>query len=56
MPNMNYCRFGNTANDLEDCYEHMEDSVEELSEFEKKARTKLIDLCIDIAFDYGEKE
>ena len=41
MANMSYCRFENTANDLEDCYDHLGD--EDLSDSEKRARGKLID-------------
>ena len=50
MPNMSYCRFHNTAADLEDCQEHMDD--EGLSEAEKRARTELIRLCHQIAADF----
>jgi hypothetical protein len=31
---MSYCRFENTLADLWDCYEHLGDDVEELSEDE----------------------
>lgn len=48
--NMSYCRFENTAKDLRDCYENMDNG---LSESEKKARERLIRLCIYIARDYG---
>jgi len=51
--NMSYCRFHNTLADLQDCYEHIEDS--DLSDMEQKAKDKLIDLCIDIAADYSEE-
>ena len=52
MPNMSYCRFENTLRDLEDCLENMDDK--ELSEYEEKARKRLIELCADIAEDYKE--
>lgn len=56
MPNMSYCRFQNTVSDLRDCrdalYEHDADT---LSEDEQKARRRLIELCVEIAVDYGEE-
>lgn len=51
MSNMSYCRFVNTVADLDDCYENMDDA--DLGDMETKARKRLIDLCIDIACDYG---
>ncbi len=51
MGNMSYCRFQNTAEDLQDCYDNLD--VDDISESEKKARTRLIKLCISIAEDYG---
>jgi len=51
MPNMSYCRFQNTLNDLRDCQEHIEDK--DLSKDELQAKHTLIDLCIDIALDNG---
>jgi hypothetical protein len=59
MANMSYCRFGNTERDLYDCYIANEMYVpENLSEEEKKARKRLIELCITIAreFDYELEE
>jgi len=47
MPNMSYCRFENTLNDLRDCYENMDDK--DLNEFEEKAKLELIKLCVEIA-------
>lgn len=52
--NMSYCRFENTVGDLEDCYDHLND--EGLSEHEAKARTRLINLCRDIAAEQEELE
>lgn len=54
MGNMSYCRFSNTLQDLEDCYEHM-DATGELSEEEADARRRLIELCGDISGDYGHE-
>jgi len=51
MGNMSYCRFENTLDDLRDCYENMDN--EHISTIEDKARDKLINLCVDIALDYG---
>ena len=53
MANMSYCRFQNTVADLSDCYDHMED---ELSDDEEKARQRLIKLCTQILWDYGETD
>lgn len=53
MSNMSHCRFENTAGDLEDCYKNMDET--DSSEWELKARKKLINLCIDIAQDYGDE-
>jgi len=53
MANMSYCRFQNTLSDLQDCYAHM-DEEEELSNDEKDARKWLIELCVDIANEFGE--
>lgn len=46
MSNMSYCKFQNTLNDLEDCYDTIGD---QLSPDEERARKKLIDLCEKIA-------
>ena len=43
MTNMGYCRFENTARDLSDCIDHLNDT--DLSESEKDARDNLIELC-----------
>jgi ElaB/YqjD/DUF883 family membrane-anchored ribosome-binding protein len=47
MPNLSYCRFQNTADDLADCRDHIDD--EHLSAKEDRARTRLITLCREIA-------
>ena len=46
--NMSYCRFYNTLQDLKDCYYNIED-VDNMSFEEKRARKKLIEICMDIA-------
>ena len=53
MGNMGYCRFENTLDDLEDCYENMDSS--DLSESEDRCRKRLIKLCVDIAGDFGDE-
>lgn len=53
MPNMSYCRFENTYPELRDCYEAMGDDVEELSPEEQKYRKRIINLCCDVAIEYG---
>jgi len=47
MGNMSYCRFQNTAVDLQDCYDHIDE--EGLSKDENRARTHLVTLCREIA-------
>jgi len=62
MPNMSYCRFRNTLQDLDDCYEHWEDLVEEETEDEVRddeeirARERILELCEQIVQAYSEKE
>ena len=54
MANMSYCRFQNTASDLRDCYDHMDDEIEDDSA-ESKARRRMIRIACDIADDYGHE-
>lgn len=54
MSNMSYCRFENTFRDLQDCRDHMDETAD-LSPEEKKARSWLIDLCMEISDDYGDE-
>lgn len=49
MPNMSYCRFQNTLNDLMDCEEHFDDMV---SPQEDKYRQKLFKICKKIVDAY----
>lgn len=56
MSNMSYCVFRNTLGDLQDAYEALSDHPDGLSPEERKARQKLIDLCLDIADEYGGGE
>lgn len=45
MANMSYCRFENTLDDLQDCFDHLH---EELSESENRCRKALVELCRSI--------
>ena len=46
MPNMSYCRFENTAQDLQDClYALEEGETTELSRFERRGLRNLLRLC-----------
>ena len=53
MPNMSYCRFRNTLNDLRDCIDHIED---ELEGEENYARSALISVCKRIVANLPEEE
>jgi hypothetical protein len=55
MANMSYCRFENTANDLEDCFEHMGDDINELSKSETKYRLSIIQTAKEIIEDFGHE-
>jgi hypothetical protein len=55
MSNMSYCRFENTVADLEDCFDHMDENMDDKSDLEQRAGKKLIDLCCDIALDYSSE-
>ena len=59
MANMSYCRFRNTANDLDDCLDalaNMEDFRKELPPEELRAALNLIKLCRMLADDYGDEQ
>ena len=53
MSNMSYCRFENTADDLFDCLEHIED---DLGQIEHEARRRLINHCREIVKAADEDE
>ena len=45
MPNMSYCRFENTVNDMQDCLNAIEDNeCNDLSEYEIKALQHFLEL------------
>ena len=49
MPNMSYCRFENTVNDMRDCINAIEDrETDELSSYEVRALEEFLDLARDI--------
>jgi hypothetical protein len=50
---MSYCRFENTYRDLRDCFENWSD--EDLSKDEKTYKEMMLDLCIDIVEQYGDR-
>ena len=60
MPNMSYCRFENTLQDLLDCYDALTiDSLEvlkeDMSEREGEALVELVDLCKNIYLEFGDE-
>lgn len=56
MPNMSYCRFRNTLEDRKDCERNMDLDEERAVPQEVRARQKLIDLCKQIASEYGDAD
>ena len=57
MSNMSYCRFENTYQDLQDCYDALSNAnMEDLSESEQRYAKKLIKMCTNIADDFAEDE
>ena len=62
MGNMSYCRFENTYEDLEDCYNALQEEggvkgiEEEANQYEKPYIRKLIELCKDIVEEFGDEE
>jgi len=51
MPNMSYCRFNNTLNDLRDCENALEEE-EAMSRVERSKALFLIDVCKRISKNY----
>ena len=63
MSNMSYCRFQNTAQDLQDCLDAMEELYnldgensdgEKLSESEYRAMKEIIELSVEIVNSYND--
>ena len=51
--NISYCRFRNTLNDLQDCYENVEEyDFTDSSEYENQAFKEFFQLCQNIVDDY----
>jgi len=53
MPNMSYCRFQNTVQDMEDCFNTMYEAVDaeeplELSDDEQRAFQRMYDMLQDM--------
>ena len=49
MPNMSYCRFENTVNDMRDCIYAIEDrETDELSSYEVRALEEFLTLAHEI--------
>ena len=49
---MSYCRFENTANDLQDCVNAIRNGeTDELNEYEVEGLKRLLDLCNDMVND-----
>jgi hypothetical protein len=53
--NMSYCRFENTLAALHECEYVIGDPTDDLSEYERSARSKLLVLCKQIADDFEEE-
>jgi len=51
MSNMSYCRFENTARDLRDCVQAIENGehTDDLSSYEKNGLKELLDLCEEMS-------
>lgn len=58
MSNMSYCRFNNTLQDLRDCYENMVEPIRKSDSYDSEyvKRTKLIELCMKIAQEFGDED
>jgi len=55
MPNMSYCRFENTVNDMQDCLNAIEDrEVNDLIDYEVKALQHFLELG-KVIVDYKEE-
>ncbi len=58
MGNMSYCRFENTAIDLEDCLDALQDGAHtrDLSDYERRGLEDLLNYCEEILDMKGEIE
>jgi hypothetical protein len=48
MPNMSYCRHENTARDLDDVWEQWEDYAPGTSEYEDRARRRIVEIVCEM--------
>lgn len=61
MANMSYCRFENTYKDLKDCYEALCEAgsikavQKDASQYEAPHVKLLVELCKEIAFEFGDE-
>ena len=51
MGNMSYCRFENTARDLEDCVDALYNEEKIDSHYERNGLQRILDLAKDIVFN-----
>jgi hypothetical protein len=50
---MSYCRFENTVNDLQDCYDNWDTADEDLrSDYERRAKKRMRALILQMAEDF----
>ena len=58
MANMSYCRFENTARDLRDCAQAIENGehTDDLSSYEKDGLEEILSLCEQLFHMKGEVE
>ena len=55
MANMSYCRFENTANDLQDCiYAIQDNEINDMSTYEIRGAKDLIELARDFINNYED--
>lgn len=55
MSNMSYCRFQNTLQDLNEAYNYLDRSDEDLGPEEARARNRLVKLCTDISEQFDSE-
>jgi hypothetical protein len=64
MANMSYCRFENTAKDIADCMEALDEhnwDIEQMmgnasSEYERKGMKQFIKLCKEVAENFNDDD
>ena len=58
MRNMSYCRFENTARDLQDCADHWDDTPDdELStDHERRGKKRLKELILEMASWFDDED